>query len=240
MTILESGPFKGLPAKHFKVILADPPWTYLTRSDKGRERSPEYNVMSLDDIKALPVKQLAAKDCVLFMWIIDSHLALAMDVVKAWGFTYKTVGFYWEKLNQDGSPFTGMGFWTRANPEQCWYGLDTESEEPGHQWLLSTTGNPKRIGKDVPRLIRSPRREHSRKPDELFPRIERLCPGPYVELFSRESRPGWSHWGDEAGRFDGPSPSEDAIWNETVQALIGDPPKVTRRSRLPADLAALI
>jgi N6-adenosine-specific RNA methylase IME4 len=122
-------------------------------------------------------------------------------VIDAWGFAYKTVGFYWVKLNASVGArlsrewpllaerdfFTGLGFWTRANPEPC---------------LLATRGAPKRLAGDVPKLLIAPRREHSRKPDEIYARIERLLPGPYLELFARQSRPGWDGFGDEPQRFD--------------------------------------
>lgn len=181
----------------YPVILADPPWTFMTRSSKGKGRSAEkhYDCMSFAKIKALPVADLAAKDCTLFMWVTDPMLPKSMELLDAWGFTYKTVGFYWAKTNKSAgdtlSPkdfFTGMGYWTRANPEQC---------------LLATRGHPKRRAKDVRRLIVSPRREHSRKPDETYDRIERLVAGPYLELFSRTERPGWDCWGNEAGKFNG-------------------------------------
>ena len=119
----------------------------------------------------------------------------AMDVIEAWGFTYKTVAFYWVKLNKGRggiflSPsdfFTGMGFWTRANPELC---------------LLATRGKPQRRATDVAKLLIEARREHSRKPDETYARIERLVDGPYLELFARASRPGWDRLGNQAGLFD--------------------------------------
>jgi MT-A70 len=106
----------------------------------------------------------------------------------AWGFEYKTVGFYWVKQNtrSDGY-FTGLGYWTRANPEQC---------------LLATRGKPQRRGKGVPKLVVEPRREHSRKPDVVRERIEQLVGGPYLELFAREAKQGWDCWGDQAGLFD--------------------------------------
>ncbi len=111
--------------KHYKVIYADPPWTFATYSRKGKGRSAEahYDCMSLADIKALPVAEWAAGDCVLLLWTTDPLLEKALEIIRAWGFTYKTVGFYWAKLNRpeisynDRSFFTGLGFWTRANPE---------------------------------------------------------------------------------------------------------------------------
>lgn len=210
--VVMSGPFSGLKRRHYSAILADPPWTFETHSDEGKGRSPEmhYPCMTIDDIKALPVAEVAAKDCVLFLWIIDTHLPMALDVIKAWGFTYKTKGFTWAKLNAGGgameaaSPkafFTGMGFWTRANPEDV---------------LLATTGKPKRNegGMGVRRLIVAERREHSRKPDDIFDRIETLVPGPYLELFSREARPGWDCWGNEVGKFGGLP--DDPEWGDLI------------------------
>jgi N6-adenosine-specific RNA methylase IME4 len=174
-----------LDGKKYAVIYADPPWHFAKYSGIDQSRSAEnhYPTMKLDDIKAIPVLAHAAADCTLLLWTTDSHLERALEVIRAWGFTYKTVGFYWAKQNQK-SPgwFTGMGFWTRANPEQC---------------LLATRGRPKRLAKDVPKLIVSPRREHSRKPDEAYERIERLVDGPYLEMFARATRPGWDAWGNQ-------------------------------------------
>jgi len=174
---------------HYRVIYADPPWTFATYSRKGKGRSPEahYDCMSLAEIKALPVADWAADDCVLLLWTTDPLLPTAFDVIGSWGFTYKTVGFYWAKLNKsapqslysDRSFFTGLGFWTRANPELC---------------LLATRGHPHRRSADVKKLIVSPRREHSRKPDHAYTRIEALCEGPYLEMFARSAQPGWDAW----------------------------------------------
>ncbi len=180
----------ALGDKKYRVIYADPPWTFSTYSEKGKGRSAEayYDCMSLDDIKKLPVAQWAADDAILLLWVTDPLLEKAFEVIRAWGFTYKTVGFYWVKLNRSGTGFfTGLGFWTRANPEQC---------------LLATRGNPKRKSADVPKLVVAPRREHSRKPDEMYALIERLADGPYLELFARTHRPGWDAWGTEVGLFD--------------------------------------
>jgi N6-adenosine-specific RNA methylase IME4 len=178
---------------HYRVIYADPPWTFSTYSRKGKGRSAEayYDCMSLPQIKALPVAEWAADDCVLLLWTTDPLLGTAFEVISAWGFTYKTVGFYWAKLNKSADPavyreasfFTGLGFWTRANPEQC---------------LLATRGHPHRRRADVKKLIVSPRREHSRKPNEAYARIEALSEGPYLEMFARSTRPGWDSWGIEA------------------------------------------
>lgn len=177
--------FDDISHAHYRVVYADPPWTFITRSSKGKGRSPEkhYRCMSIDEIKALPVRRITTKDAVLLLWTTDPHLEVALAVAKAWGFKYKTVGFTWTKENKV-SPgwFTGMGYWTRANPEMC---------------LLCTSGAPKRTHKDVRQLIVAKRREHSRKPDEMYKRIERLVAGPYLELFGRSEAVGWDVWTNE-------------------------------------------
>ncbi len=165
----------------YSVIYADPPWSFKTYSGKGLGRSAEawYDCLTLDEICALPIENLAEENCVLLMWTTDPFLRESFRVIDAWGFTYKTVGFYWIKSP---TSWFGTGYWTRANPEQC---------------LLATRGQPKRTNADVPKLIVAPRREHSRKPDEIYERIERLCVGPYIEIFARQRREGWNALGDE-------------------------------------------
>jgi N6-adenosine-specific RNA methylase IME4 len=172
-------------AGRYGVILADPPWTFATWSHKRKGRSAEahYDCMSLDQIKDLPVNEWAAGDCALFLWVLDSMLDQGLEVIRSWGFTYKTIGFVWAKLNpRSVGYYMGLGRWTRANPEIC---------------LLATRGQPRRMSALVRKLIVSPRREHSRKPDEAYERIEALCDGPYLELFARFSRPGWDALGDQ-------------------------------------------
>lgn len=205
--LIQDGPFKGFGYKKYRVIVCDPPWKYLTRSAKGMGRSPDrhYKTMTIPELKALPVQDLAAKDCVLFMWIIDSHVELALEVVKAWGFKFKTVGFTWGKLNKDGKTFfQGTGHWTRANAEMVYETYFGETEQDAERCFLNTVGRPKRIGKDVPRFIAAKRREHSRKPDEIFPLIERLVDGPYFEMFGRQQHGVWSVHGDEKDKFNDP------------------------------------
>ena len=177
----------------YGAILADPPWHFRNWSAKGTGRNAvsHYDCLDFDALRSLPVRELAADNCVLFLWAVDPLLPRALDLIRAWGFEYKTVGFYWVKLNTsqrgDAGYFTGLGYWTRANPEQC---------------LLATRGKPPRKAKDVRRLVVERRREHSRKPDDVRDRIERLVGGPYLELFARETKPGWHCWGDQAGLFD--------------------------------------
>ena len=172
--------------RKYSVILADPPWAFRAWSDKGKGRSAEqhYPTMRLEDIKALPVADLAAEDCVLFLWATFPMLKEALEVVEAWGFSYKTVAFTWVKENRK-SPglFWGLGYWTRANAEVC---------------LLATRGSPKRQSAAVHQVILSPVEQHSKKPDEVRERIVTLMGDvPRVELFARQQAPGWDVWGNE-------------------------------------------
>jgi N6-adenosine-specific RNA methylase IME4 len=169
-----------------KAIQADPPWHFIARSEKGEGRSAAGHYTTdrrWRDILSLPVAQLADKDCILFMWMVDWCPKLALEVIEAWGFVHKTTAFTWAKQSENGEGWHfGMGYWTRANPEACW---------------LATRGHPKRIHADVAQLIVSPVMEHSRKPDEIYRRIERLVDGPYLELYARRERQGWLTWGNE-------------------------------------------
>ena len=140
--------------------------------------------MRLEDIKALPVADLAAEDCVLFLWATFPMLKEALEVVEAWGFSYKTVAFTWVKENRK-SPglFGGLGYWTRANAEVC---------------LLATRGCPKRQSAAVHQVILSPVEQHSKKPDAVRERIVALMGDvPRAELFARQETPGWDVWGNE-------------------------------------------
>ena len=171
--------------KKYGVIYADPPWSFKTYSEKGKDRSPEkhYPVLSIADIIRLPVDRIAKDNAVLLMWVIDPLLDQAFKVIDAWGFKYKTVGFTWAKSNKTKPGFfTGLGYWTRGNPEMC---------------LLATKGKPKRLSKSVPQLVIDQRREHSKKPDIMYKHIENLLEGPYIELFARQKVSGWDAWGNE-------------------------------------------
>jgi N6-adenosine-specific RNA methylase IME4 len=162
----------------YPVVYADPPWNFKCYSAKGKARGAEahYDCMTLDQIKALPVRDLAADDCCLFLWVTNPTLPQAFEVIGAWGFTYKTVAFCWAKTTVRGLRHVGMGYWSRANAELC---------------LLATRGKPKRSAADVRMLVDAPVGQHSEKPEEVRRRIERLVAGPYVELFARRSAPGW-------------------------------------------------
>lgn len=192
----------GLDVNHYGCILADPPWFFRPRTDFVSKRDPRHHykggVMSLRAISELPVGDVAAKDAHLFLWATGPCLEQAFSVITAWGFRYSGIAFTWVKLRKaykqrfiepifrESDFHVGLGFTTRKNAEFC---------------LLARRGNAKRIAKNIRELIIAPRREHSRKPDEIYPRIERYGAGPYLELFGRQRRPGWTVRGDEAGKF---------------------------------------
>lgn len=189
----------------YRAILADPPWHFevwsgttvvqaRNNSSTYKPESVHYHTLTVEELAALPVGELAAEDCVLFLWVTWPTLRKAWQVIDAWGFDYKTCAFAWmkahanqiEMFRDDADPQVGMGYWTRANSEPC---------------LLATRGKPKRLNADVRQGIIAPRREHSRKPDDVHNRIERLVTGPYLELFARQRRLGWDCWGDQTDRF---------------------------------------
>lgn len=192
-----------LPAGPFACIYADPAWAYKTfkRDDAlpSRAAVDPYRTMPLRDIKALPVAAVAAKDCHLFLWVTGPFLNKGFEVMASWGFRYSAVGFTWIKLKASHNPnqlrvlptaesdlFVGMGYTTRKNAEFC---------------LIGRRGSPRRLAKDVREVILSPVRDHSRKPDETYDRIERYCAGPRLELFARTQRPGWTAWGNQTEKF---------------------------------------
>jgi N6-adenosine-specific RNA methylase IME4 len=194
-----------LPRNHFGAILADPPWRFevWNGSTPVKKRgststytsaSVHYETMALDELLVLPIETLAAKDCALFLWIVWPMLEHGLQSITQWGFTYKTCAFAWMKANgQQLDMFNDeieadmrLGYWTRANSEVC---------------LLATRGKPRRLNADVRQGIIAPRRQHSRKPNGIHERIERLVPGPYLELFARQERQGWTTWGNETQKF---------------------------------------
>ena len=184
------------PTGKFSVIYADPPWSFRSWSDKGRNRCPDalvrqkglaerhYKVMSLDDIKALPVGSIAAEDSALFLWTVDCHLPEALAVGETWGFRFKTTSFTWCKTTQSGGWHIGLGYWTRGDPEQC---------------LLFTRGAPRRRSAAV-------RQGLDRRP--AWKALGEACRGVRahrdastrsvpIEVFARHRRPGWTCWGDQ-------------------------------------------
>lgn len=167
----------------YGIIYADPAWRYDDKSCSGN-CADHYNTMSVEEICNLPVKNIADKDCILFMWVTYPMLQEGLDVMKAWGFTYKTIGFQWLKQNKTGNGyFFGLGRWTRGNTECC---------------LIGTKGKPKRVSDRVSQLIISPIENHSKKPDCTRKKIEMLCGClPRIELFARQTTDGWDCWGNE-------------------------------------------
>lgn len=197
--MLQVSLLKGLPVEHYSCIVSDVPWHFKSNSKANPGRNPlaHYDCMSLDEIAALPVKQVAADDAWLFFWITGPFLAIGahLPIFKAWGFEPSGMGFVWIKLNPRAPQMifmpqdiaTGGGFTTRKNAEFC---------------LIGRRGSPKRLSAGIHEVIIAPRREHSRKPDESIERIERFCVGPRLELFGRQSRPGWEVRGNQATMFD--------------------------------------
>lgn len=173
-----------------KVILADPPWRFATWSDKGKGRSPEnhYSTMSMEQLYALPVADIADENCVLFLWCIWTLLPQALALGEAWGFKYKTCAYDWAKQTKHGKWHIGLGYYTRQNTEVC---------------LLFTRGKPKRVDKGVRQLVIAPAQQHSQKPAIVHESIERLMGEvTRVELFARQTRPGWICLGNEIDGLD--------------------------------------
>lgn len=171
----------------YNVIYADPPWDFKVWSKatgSGRSAESHYPTMTGQDLRNLPVEGLAADDCALFLWAVMPKLDEALWLMHCWGFDYKTVGFTWMKTNpKSGTPFTGLGYWTRANAELC---------------LLGTRGRPKRIHKGVSQAVLAPVTRHSAKPHEVRDRIVKLMGDvPRIELFARERCAGWDAIGNE-------------------------------------------
>ena len=173
-------------ANKYQIIYADPPWRFKVWCfETGRGRLPDnhYPTMTIEELCSLPVKNIATKDCVLFIWTTFPKIAdqEVFKVIKAWGFRCKTAAFVWVKQNKDLTDWMGLGYWTRGNPEVC---------------LLATRGHPHRVSKSVKQLIVALRREHSRKPDEIRDRIVQLMGNlPRIELFARSKTPGWDSVG---------------------------------------------
>lgn len=194
-------PFGTLRPLSYDVLVVDPPWDFKNYSDKGTKKGadPHYAVMSLDDIRALPVAQLAGGNCLLLLWATGAMLPQCIETAKAWGFTYKTE-LIWRKLWPSGKPRMGTGYRARSLHEPV---------------ILATLGRPQH--KPFRSLFDGTSREHSRKPEEFFAMVDQCCAGlsRRAELFSREDRPGWDAWGHQAGIFNQnvnlPQPRKSAI-----------------------------
>lgn len=173
--------------KRYKIIYADPPWNY---NDKRTGKkisggaSNHYITMKIEDIKKIPIQNIASKNCMLFMWVTFPNIQEGLDCIKAWGFKYKTLGFSWIKTNKiNGKPFFGIGYYTKSNCEVC---------------LIGVKGKPIKQSNSVSSVIISPREEHSKKPDCVRDKIVELCGDlPRIELFARQQVEGWDCWGNE-------------------------------------------
>lgn len=175
--------------KKYNIIYADPPWKYNQRAqDKktnfGYGACGHYPLMEMKDIEALPISVLSAENCALFLWTTFPQLEEQIKLFNRWGFKYKTLGFSWIKTNRkNGKPFFGVGYYAKSNCEVC---------------LMGIKGRMKPVRNTVSSCVISPRREHSRKPDEVRERIVELFGDiPRIELFARQYADGWDCWGNE-------------------------------------------
>ncbi|MDR3313584.1 MAG: S-adenosylmethionine-binding protein [Oscillospiraceae bacterium] len=174
---------------NFSTILADPPWQFKNRTGKvapEHKRLNRYGTMKLEDIMALPISQIADTPSHLYLWVPNALLPDGLEVMKAWGFQYKG-NIVWEKVRKDGEPDgRGVGFYFRNVTELLLFGVRGNK---------ARTLDPARSQVN---LLRTQKREHSRKPDEIYPLIERCSSAPFLELFARGQQPGWTSWGNEA------------------------------------------
>ncbi len=173
----------------FRTVVADPPWQFQNRTGKvapEHKRLNRYPTMNLDDIKKFPVSEVVADKAHLYLWVPNALLPEGLEVLKAWGFEYKT-NIIWEKVRKDGFPDgRGVGFYFRNVTEILLFGVKGDNNR---------TLDPARSQVN---LVRSMKREHSRKPDEMIDIIQSCSPGPYLEMFARGHRDGWTLWGNQA------------------------------------------
>jgi len=181
----------GIRGKEYGTILADPPWQFANRTGKmapEHKRLKRYNTLSFEEIEGLPVQLIAAPQAHLYLWVPNALLQEGLRVMEAWGFGYKT-NIIWHKIRKDGGPDgRGVGFYFRNTTEMVLFGVR------GHLRTLAP-------GRRQVNIIKTMKREHSRKPDELYGIIEKCSPGPYLELFARGKREGWDQWGDEVDQY---------------------------------------
>ena len=183
---------KAMEGKKFYTVLADPPWQFQNRTGKmapEHKRLNRYPTLSLEEIKAIPVQNVLQESAHLYLWVPNALLAEGLDVMQAWGFTYKT-NLIWYKVRKDGGPDRrGVGFYFRNVTEIILFGVKGKN---------ARTLQP---GRSQENIIISRKREHSRKPDEQYKLIESCSPGPYLEMFARGPREGWSVWGNQAEEY---------------------------------------
>lgn len=176
----------------YQCIIADPPWMFKTYSDKGLKKSPQmhYACETMEALKALPVAELAAPNCALILWSISPMMPQALEVLRAWGFDFKTKGTWAKETRDQQGLAMGTGHILRGASED---------------WLIATRGHPKPLSKSVRNLFYEARREHSRKPEQIYQIAKQLYAGPHLDLFAREYRDGWDGWGNEYGLLSPPS-----------------------------------
>lgn len=181
----------GAIMKKYQIIYADPPWKFSSKqlqkyhTTRFHSLEREYNIMTTQDIMRLPVGQIAADDCALFLWTTDAHIPDALEVIKAWGFKYVTIAFIWRKITSSGKQIATLGSWTMKNCELC---------------LLATKGKMLKYKKtnNLYQLVDAERTSHSTKPYEVRNRVELLFGNlPRIELFARQKTEGWDVWGNE-------------------------------------------
>ncbi len=197
-----------IDGKKYRTIYADPPWQFSNRTGKvapEHKRLTRYSTMKLEDIKALPVFEAAEEKSHLYLWVPNALLPDGLELMKAWGFEYKT-NIIWEKVRKDGFPDgRGVGFYFRNVTEILLFGIKGDKNR-----TLSA-------GRSQVNLIRSMKQEHSKKPDAFVSLIESCSPGPYLELFARGSRENWDMWGNQA--FEDYEPTWSTYANHTVAAV---------------------
>lgn len=176
--------FEQIPKHHYQVVLADCPWTYNDRmSGHSFSLDHEYPSLSIDTLKALPVKDIITKDAALFMWVTSPMLPVGLEVMDAWSLPFKTVAFCWSKRTIHGKEAVNLGRWTMGNVELC---------------LLGTKGSPQRMVRNIRQLVIAERGRHSAKPVEVRHRIERLMGDTTrIELFARGEIGGWDAYGND-------------------------------------------
>lgn len=178
--------------KKYRTIYADPPWQFANRTGKvapENRKNVRYSTMTLEEIKELPVEDIADECCHLYLWVPTAMLQDGLDVMKAWGFEYKTT-FFWEKVRKDGEPDgRGVGFYFRNVIEPCLFGVKSRKGK---------TYRTMQRGRSQVNVLRTQKREHSRKPDEMVEIIEVCSEAPRLEMFARGTRPNWDMWGNQA------------------------------------------
>lgn len=196
---------KCVPEKGYGTILADPPWQFRNRTGKmapEHKRLSRYSTIKLKEIKEIPISVVAAENSHLYLWVPNALLKEGLEVMEAWGFEYKT-NLIWHKIRKDGGPDgRGVGFYFRNTTEIILFGIRGKLR----------TLNP---GRTQVNIIRSRKREHSRKPDELYDIIEQCSPGPFLELFARGKRENWDQWGNEVEDY---TPSWSTYSNHSQNA----------------------